>query len=157
MVNLKFLTGFHEYVLRFNKFFKLEIWTKNSNENRPYFSRIWFGILFWTCKENLIVLHWFHTINFKFKKWFTVYQKFNLTFCWVQFRVNYLNLSSGPQSRVNVLKFLHNLIPFLIPSINIKCNSWKYSLWFHSSNENFYKDLKVLSLEFSKQIFFRSF
>ena len=32
---------------------------------------------------------------------------------------------------------LHNLIAFLSPSINIKCNSWKKSLWFHSSNEHF--------------------
>ena len=32
------------------------------------------------------------------------------------------------------------VIAFLVPSINIKCNSWKYSLWFHSSNE----DLEII-------------
>ena len=109
MVNLKFLKGFRKYISLLNIiicFFFWKLDSKKSMENRPNFSGIWFSIFFWACKENLIILHCFHTINFKFKKWFTIHQKLNLTFCWVQFRVSNLNLSSVSKIWDFFLKFL---------------------------------------------------
>ena len=77
-----------------------------------------------------------HFVGFSFV-WiiwiFQVYQKYEISF------------SNFWQGSSEHSKFLHNLIAFLIPSINIKCNSWENSLWFHSSNEYFYKRFEGLS------------